>query len=813
MSYNNPVTNVASDTLHYIGKNYTDTFVVQIGAMDGINFDDTRGFLNMYKWDALLVEPIPSIMEELRKNFASITNYKYEQSAITDTDGESLMLSVPNEVIVRENLHPGYKGMSALYPLKNGFGSDYQRDIDVKSKFGVDIKVNTLTLKSLCKKHQVTKIDVIICDAEGYDYKIFNQLDFDVFRPKLIRLEYINLTDDEKKLVIHKFEQNDYLVEINGQNIDGVTKEFWNKIHNNNNDVPTQILNNDLLTNSDKIYDLTIVSGLWDINRSGRPFNHYIENLNKLLDINLNLFLYLPKELEPLVWKKRSPKNTFVKTYELLDIKNMYAPFWDKTQKLRTSPDWYNKAAWLPNSPQASLKWYLPIVQSKMFLLNDATLFNPFKTNHFIWLDAAITNTVNSDFLIQQNSLEKLLPHLDKFLFLSFPYTADTEIHGFDFSAINKYSGKTVEYVCRGGLFGGDKNSINTANATYYHLLNSTLNDNLLGTEESIFTIMSYLEPNLYNRFSLDSNGLIIKFIQSLINDTVKFQDIPKDANITHLLKYTNPDKLKLSIYILTFNAPAQLQHTIMTWLKHPKWISNTTNVLIDNSTLSSAISQNSEICRKYNFTHIINSKNTGINHGRFLAAQHFHSSRSDYYIFLEDDMGLHPPIPNYCRNGFRTFIPNLYDSILKIIHSDNIDFLKLSYTEIFMDNNIQVSWYNVPQSVRSIVWPSYNKLPIYGFDPNSPRTEFHTIEVVDGLSYIKGQIYYANWPMIVGKNGNKKMFLDTTWSYPYEQTWMSHMFQETIAGNLNPAVLLASPILHDRFIHYPHSDRKENNG
>jgi len=59
--------NLISKTLHHIGKNYTNIQVIQIGAMDGVNFDDTRGFLNMYKWNSLLVEPIPEIYEELKK--------------------------------------------------------------------------------------------------------------------------------------------------------------------------------------------------------------------------------------------------------------------------------------------------------------------------------------------------------------------------------------------------------------------------------------------------------------------------------------------------------------------------------------------------------------------------------------------------------------------------------------------------------------------------------------------------------------------------------------------------------------------------
>jgi hypothetical protein len=54
-------------------------------------------------------------------------------------------------------------------------------------------------------------------------------------------------------------------------------------------------------------------------------------------------------------------------------------------------------------------------------------------------------------------------------------------------------------------------------------------------------------------------------------------------------------------------------------------------------------------------------------------------------------------------------------------------------------------------------------------------------------------------------------MFLESRWAYPYEQTWMSHMFQQCRAGKLRPAVLLASPILHRRLHHYEARERKES--
>lgn len=559
--------------------------------------------------------------------------------------------------------------------------------------------------------------------------------------------------------------------------------------------------------------NLTIVTGLWNIGRDGRPFTHYLQHFNHFLDIDANLFLYVPKELEEMVWAKRSKSNTFVKVYELEDIKNMYRPFWDKTQEIRNKPEWKNQAGWLPNSPQASLEWYNPIVQSKMFLLNDVTIWNPFNTEYFMWLDAGITNTVYEKYFTDNKALDKILPYLESFLFLSYPYEANTEIHGFDFNAMNRYAGKKVEYVCRGGLFGGKKDVINQANGLYYSLLDKSLSEGNMGTEESIFTLMSYIEPEKYRRYALDSNGLVVKFIQALLDDKVELEAIPDDRVY---LKPKNLDtsNLKTSLYMLTFNFPEQIEHTIKTWENNsPDWLTKPhRKILIDNSNKQEAIDGNKAICEKYGFEHIITGENLGINRGRQLVAEHFDESDSDYYFFFEDDMGFNPSTDNgFCRNGFRKFVPNLYDTVHKIMLKEEFDFLKLSYTEVYMDNNIQVSWYNVPQQVRAENWPDYTKLPVQGLDPNSPRTKFDKIEVLNEVSYISGDIYYANWPMIVGKEGNRKMFIDTKWAHPYEQTWMSYMFQETKKGNLKPAVLLAAPVWHNRIIYYEAHERREN--
>lgn len=557
--------------------------------------------------------------------------------------------------------------------------------------------------------------------------------------------------------------------------------------------------------------NLTIVSGLWDINRAGRDWSRYEEHFDKFLKIPCNMVLWVPKSLESFVWERRSKENTFVKLYELEDIKKgMFSPFWDKWQSIRTSQKWQNQAGWLPESPQCKNEYYNPIVMSKMFFLHDSKIWNPFDTDYFIWLDAGISQTVYENYFYESKNLDRITENLDPFLFLSYPYEADKEIHGFEFNAINRYAGSKVDFVCRGGLFGGHKDFLSRANGEYYHLLERTLNEGLAGTEESVFSILAKVHPENYRRYELDGNGLIVKYLQCINDDNVKLLESEKPQN-KFIPTINDISNVKTSLYFLTFNFPEQLEATIKSLQKHEGFLTHPTQkIVIDNSTNTLAIEGNKLICEKYGFQHLPMNKNTGICGGRQFAAEHFDAGSSDFYFFFEDDMTISDPEEGICRNGFVKHVPGLYKKLHQIMLKEDFDFLKLSYSEVYMDNNIQVSWYNVPQAVRSSTWPNYDKLPTTGLDPNCPRTEFKNIEVLNGLSYISGEIYYANWPHITSREGNKKMFINTKWAHPYEQTWMSHIFQETQKGNIKPAILLASTVTHDRFKHYKAEERIE---
>ena len=173
--------------------------------------------------------------------------------------------------------------------------------------------------------------------------------------------------------------------------------------------------------------------------------------------------------------------------------------------------------------------------------------------------------------------------------------------------------------------------------------------------------------------------------------------------------------------------------------------------------------------------------------------------------------MFFYPKEGEVCRNGFNRYVKNLFTKSIEIVKKENFDFLKLNYSEFFGDNGTCWAWYNVPQHVRDEFWPGKPRLPEMGLDPNAPKTVFTNVLSHKGVPYATGEVYYCNWPQIVTKEGNKKMFLNTKWAHIFEQTWMSHMYQLVKKNELYPGLLLMTPTEHDRFDHYSRDLRKEN--
>lgn len=551
--------------------------------------------------------------------------------------------------------------------------------------------------------------------------------------------------------------------------------------------------------------NITFVTALLDLKRSElksdnfkRPFQQYIENFKKLLNSlhDKNLVVYTDEQTEEIIKSIKNDKILIKNiSYEYLNNTEYY----EKIQKIRKNPEWRNQVGWLSESTQANLEYYNPMIFNKIHWLSDISEINPFDTEYFVWVDAGISNAqAHPGYFSKDWFEESIVEYLNRMLFLCFPYEHGNEIHGFDRTAMNKYakSGK-INRVARATFFGGKKLEISFLSDQFRKLAHETLDNGHMGTEESLYTILTYLYPSMCNIKMIPEHGLIFDFFEKL-----------QSKKYIHSIVQDRTD-----LYITTFNSPAQFLETVRHIEKSCIDILEKSNkYVVNNSTDKNLTEQYDKLFKFYNFTEF-KKDNIGICGARQFIADHFDTTNNKYMIFFEDDMLMNGPefVNNKCKNGFRKYESDLYTKLLHIMNVENYDFMKFNFTEFFGDNGTQWAWYNVPQDFREKHWPEHPNLPHNGLDKNPPLCKFTNIKSYRGLGYIEGEIYYCNWPQIVSKDGNKKMFLETKWQHPYEQTWMSYIYQKTVDRYIKPGLLLLSPVTHNRFDHYDAEIRKEH--
>lgn len=537
--------------------------------------------------------------------------------------------------------------------------------------------------------------------------------------------------------------------------------------------------------------DITFVTALYNLKRDtlqegfNRSMDQYYEAFLPLLKQDINLVIYCDKEVSDFVWKHRKSENTKV------IIKDINFPFKEQVDKIRNDKEWYSQAGWLEQSPQAKLEYYNPLVMSKQFWLNDTSIHNYFGSRYFFWIDAGINNTINIDHFFKQPDFEyKLIQDVknNKMLYVAFPYDGQNEVHGFKKEGMNRFAGTDTEYVCRGGFFGGMREAINKVNEVYYRNLEDSLKQGYLGTEESVFTIISYRYPHYFNVQMINMNGLIGTYFDRVNEREGKLDN-------------------ELALYFLTFNAPQQLQSSLEKFKEtFPQEFNNAKKYLINNTTDSSLNEEYKTVVDKF---HLIEHKfdNIGITGGRVFAAEHFDKSDHKYMIFFEDDMIINGKEKegSICPSGFKAFDANLFEKSITILEEHELDYLKLTFSEFFGDNHKSWAWENMGEEDR--------KKYLYNNDCPESKTRIFYSGSYKSLPYAIGEFHYCNWPILFSKEGNRKSFINEFKDKRMPESLLMANMQKLLRNKkIKAGVLLASPITHKRFKHYPKSSRKENN-
>ena len=176
--------------------------LIQIGANDGLSFDELNFFIKKYKTKSLLVEPIEENFNLLKENYKNLDFITFENSAISVNEEIAYLYKVDSRHIEKYGSHiPAIPSFDKKHLINHG----------VKNQHIVSEKVNSITILDLINKHKFNNLDLLFIDAEGYDGRIVNDFLSTVNTRPIIMFEYIHIDNNVYEKLINKLLKKKYL--------------------------------------------------------------------------------------------------------------------------------------------------------------------------------------------------------------------------------------------------------------------------------------------------------------------------------------------------------------------------------------------------------------------------------------------------------------------------------------------------------------------------------------------------------------------------------------------------------------------------
>jgi FkbM family methyltransferase len=170
---------------------------VEIGANDGLQHDHLRPFILSRRWRGVMVEPQPHVFARLERNYAAVERVALENAAIADHDGTVRFFypAAPDDDEL-EGLPDWYDGIGSL---SREAVLSHANHIPQLERRLVDAEVRSLTYASLCSRHGLDEVDLLLIDTEGSDWEILRGIDFGDRPPRLLIYEHFHLASPDRR--------------------------------------------------------------------------------------------------------------------------------------------------------------------------------------------------------------------------------------------------------------------------------------------------------------------------------------------------------------------------------------------------------------------------------------------------------------------------------------------------------------------------------------------------------------------------------------------------------------------------------------
>ena len=160
-------------------KNKRNGIYLEMGAINGVLYSNTKFFEDHLQWTGILIEPHPKMFKELQQNRPHNKLYNELVSCINE----------PLTFNLYDSNHVAVCGVKTTLPKSDWF------QFAVHSEQSIIITPKTLT--DIIKSSGVTHIDFMSLDVEGHEYEVLQSWDFSI-PIHLILIEMLGLQPERE---------------------------------------------------------------------------------------------------------------------------------------------------------------------------------------------------------------------------------------------------------------------------------------------------------------------------------------------------------------------------------------------------------------------------------------------------------------------------------------------------------------------------------------------------------------------------------------------------------------------------------------
>jgi FkbM family methyltransferase len=161
--------------------NFRNGFFIEAGASDGIAQSNTLYFERYKNWRGILIEPVPELAIQCKENRP---NCIVENCALVSFDYSETLVQMRYC-----RLMSLVKGALTTPEVEE---DHIRKGCEMQGVSSYDLQVPARTLTSILNEYDVTNIDFLSLDVEGYEINVLKGIDFEKHRPNLMLIEALD---------------------------------------------------------------------------------------------------------------------------------------------------------------------------------------------------------------------------------------------------------------------------------------------------------------------------------------------------------------------------------------------------------------------------------------------------------------------------------------------------------------------------------------------------------------------------------------------------------------------------------------------